>query len=158
MESDIEKMLVDLYRLDDEGDVTVFQLPFRIAMTTYLNAIGVINEDLSSDYTLPVTLLKMEPSPDNAAAFSNLTLKQDQIFFLMTNGLRELRTQSEVSAEYQYSNSFNHNEATSLQIITIVALHVTGILAVVVFYQMWKVESLERSILSLYAYLKVAEI
>ena len=57
MESDIEKMLVDLYRLDDEGDVTVFQLPFRIAMTTYLNAIGVINYDLSSDYMLPVALL-----------------------------------------------------------------------------------------------------
>ena len=77
---------------------------------------------------------------------------------MISNGLRTLRTYTSLATDYQEEVTVDVPPIASFDIIMILGIIISVLLLAVIYFQMWKVESIEKSTLSIYAYLKLSEI
>jgi hypothetical protein len=108
MQSEYEYEPVTLYRINEENRLITYTQPFRVAMVQYLNQIAMFNESgiTDSDLMLPTVFLRVDPTIYNGSAYEETSLTQKSEFFLITNGLRDLRVKSLNATLFQQSTAF----------------------------------------------------
>jgi hypothetical protein len=95
LQSAFEYENIDLYRLDEQNYVTKYQQPYRVAFFQFLNFIQQLNQTKFPDgLYLPDSLIYLSPSENRTLHIGNTTYSQKSVYFLITNGLRSLRTRS----------------------------------------------------------------
>ena len=143
--SDFQYLPIDLYRIDLEGQVSMYQQPYRVGMFDYLNAINVIATANSSNYTLSIPLLQLEPTPNISTAFNDTSFTKQQIYFSITNGLRSLRTYTEKVTDYQEVITLNFLKV----IIFTIYLLKTHVYGIMLFYYINEQKSVKCSKISI---------
>jgi len=132
-----EYMPVDLFRLDDSEQVSNYSQPFRVAFLTYLTYVLQLNQTDRSELLIPLNLLKDAPQLGlSPPLFSPnpTTQTQKAAYFLLTNGLRSLRTKSDYATAHQQASVNKNSQSLPFLAILIVGTFVTSVSIVSLLY------------------------
>lgn len=154
--SDFEFDPINLFRLDLDNKVTTYQQPFRPSFIEMLNKIQDMNLTVRKDLILSRELITFEPLGDSNETFPPTTELQKEAYWVVTSGMRGLRQKTDDSNTFLRSQ--NDAPFSPFLIIMILAVVLGLCSTAVILYQIWRVENILGSILSIYAHLQIDNI
>ncbi|TNV87908.1 hypothetical protein FGO68_gene2105 [Halteria grandinella] len=162
-ESDIQSAFeiqsIKLFRITEDYKVDSYDIPFRIALNTYLNNILLLDTQNQSAVALDQIILQGSPVLDQqllSQISKKKMLKQTEkdIFYILVNGFRSLRSMTEEAYLFKLQTviEFSKNHA----IANFIAIMLVGILVSFaslgfIVYQIVKNQKNKEKIMSIFA-------
>ncbi|CDW84462.1 pas domain s-box family protein [Stylonychia lemnae] len=156
-----ENEQIQLNRIQNSMNISQYKLEFRVAFNLYLNYIqDIIEINNKTGMKIPTELLKALPKNSPNMNKTNISINDEQkiIYFLLSNGFRDLRLFTYDLVQYYQNHTNTDQSGKQSMSIMVVGIITSLVCTFILIYQVVIIERNKVSILSLYGLLQIDEI